>query len=114
MEQNLRLEWKLKELGGRKWLYARTYYIEEEFWSLYDREWYDALRVKYNATSLPSVYDKVRVDVEAEKKSVNASWGLWLLTFWPLGGLRGLCHAIVSGEYLFAKKSTWQSVEAKE
>ena len=114
VEQNRRLESKLKELGGMKWLYAQTYYTEEEFWGIYDRKWYDTLRVKYNATSLPSVYDKVKVDVEAEKKAVEGSWRLWLLTFWPLGGLWGLYKAIVSGEYLLAKKSTWQSIEAED
>lgn len=114
VEQNRKLESKLKELGGMKWLYAQTYYTEEEFWSIYDRKWYDALRAKYNATSLPSVYDKVKVDVRAEKKAVQDSWRLWLLTFWPLSGLRGIYKAIGSGEYLLAKKSTWQSIEAKE
>ena len=114
VRQNRKLEHRLQELGGMKWLYAQTYYTKEEFWSIYDRKWYDALRAKYNATSLPSVYDKVKVDVEGEKKAVEGSWGLWLLTFWPLSGLWGLYKAIVSGEYLLARKSTWQSIEPKK
>ena len=114
VEQNRKLEQKLNELGGVKWLYAQTCYTEEEFWVVYDRKWYDALRATYNATSLPRVCEKVKVDVEAEKAAVRDSWGLWLLTFRPLGGLWGLYQAIVSGEYLLAKKSTWQSIEAKE
>jgi Delta24-sterol reductase len=56
---NRALEAKLTELGGRKWLYAYAYYSEEEFWRLYDRKWYGALRKKYHAETLPTVYDKV-------------------------------------------------------
>lgn len=114
VRQNRDLERQLKHLGGMKWLYAHTYYTEDEFWSIYNRSWYDALRAKYNATSLPSVYDKVRVDVEAEKSAVRGSWRLWLLSFWPLSGLWGLYKAVGSGEYLLAKKFTWQSIEAVE
>lgn len=35
--KNRALEKKLDELGGRKWLYAQTYYTKEEFWKVYDR-----------------------------------------------------------------------------
>jgi delta24-sterol reductase len=76
-EANGQLEHKLQELGGMKWLYAKTYYTEKEFWSIYDRKWYDALRQKYHATSLPSVFDKVKLDVEAEKGKLNGSWKWW-------------------------------------
>ncbi len=35
---------------------------ENEFWNIYDKQWYDALRTKYHAAYLPGVYDKVRFD----------------------------------------------------
>ncbi|CAI4212830.1 unnamed protein product [Parascedosporium putredinis] len=41
---NRLLEAKLAELGGRKCLYAQTYYTEDEFWANYDRAAYEALR----------------------------------------------------------------------
>jgi len=71
IEANRKLEAKLKEFGGMKWFYAQTYYTESEFWEVYDmaranappgdtKKWYEALREKYHATSLPSVYDKIK------------------------------------------------------
>jgi len=98
VDANRKLEHKVRELSGMKWLYARAYYTEEEFWDIYDRKWYDALRAKYDATSLPTVYDKVKVDVGAEKRAVSGSWGIWLLS-----GLWGVLQAAVGGDYLLAK-----------
>ena len=106
---NRDLEQKLRELGGMKWLYAQTYYNEEEFWTLYDRNWYDALRRKYSATSLPSVYEKVKVDVEAEKEAI-ATLGSSLQNTWPFSGLYGIKKAIDSGQYLQARTSPWRSM----
>jgi delta24-sterol reductase len=60
---NRAFEKKVHELGGQKWLYAHTYYSEEEFDEIYNRSEYDALREKYRATYLPTIYDKVKVDV---------------------------------------------------
>ena len=111
---NRQLERKLRELGGMKWLYAQTYFSENEFWDIYDRKWYDNLRAKYNATSLPSVYDKVKSDVEAETKAVKSSWLLWFLSFWPISGLWGLWKAKASRQYLLAEKSNWKSIEEKD
>lgn len=105
---NRQLEYKLHELGGTKWLYAHTYYTETEFWAIYDRKWYDALRAKYDATSLPSIWEKVKVKVEPP------SWPSKLLEFWPIGGVWGMCQAIRSGAYLLAKRSRWESIEEKD
>jgi delta24-sterol reductase len=58
--KNRALEQKVKELGGLKWLYAHSYYTEDEFWDIYDKEEYDAVRSKYHAETLPSVYQKVK------------------------------------------------------
>lgn len=58
---NKDFEHVINRLGGRKWLYAHTYYLLEEFWSIYNKNWYDNLRTAYKAGTLPSVYDKVHV-----------------------------------------------------
>lgn len=41
-----KLEHKVKALGGRKVLYSRSYYSEDEFWSIYSRPDYERLRQK--------------------------------------------------------------------
>ncbi len=105
---NRQLERRLGEFGGMKWLYAHTYYEEDEFWKMFDREWYEELRRKYHATTLPSVYDKVKVDVEADRKELRDSWVRWLISLWPLGGLWGICKAIQSGDYLDARIAAWK------
>jgi Delta24-sterol reductase len=106
---NREIEEKVHEFKGKKWLYAHTYYTEEEFWNLYDRKEYDALRVKYHAGYLPSVYDKVKIDLTTEIRSINESWMayLWSLVWniWPLGALYGLFHAAFGRDYLLPRKS---------
>lgn len=76
---NRRLEHTLTEMGGRKWLYAYAFYTEQEFWELYPRDWYDALRRKYHAEGLPTVYDKVcrhrRMPVMARRGVLTALLG---------------------------------------
>ncbi|KAL8974913.1 MAG: hypothetical protein Q9197_000853 [Variospora fuerteventurae] len=89
VELNRDLEEKLTALGGGKALYAHTFYTEDEFWRIYDREWYDALRGKYGATSLPSVYDKVKGSIDANKSMRNR-----VLELRPLGGAYGVLKAI--------------------
>lgn len=61
VEVNRQIEQKTNELGGKKWFYAHNYYTEEEFWKVYDRKWYDALRDKYHATTLPDIFNRTRV-----------------------------------------------------
>ncbi|KAF2097772.1 putative 24-dehydrocholesterol reductase precursor [Rhizodiscina lignyota] len=111
---NREIEGKVHELRGLKALYAHTYYTQDEFWSVYDKEGYDALRVKYQATGLPSVYDKVKVVVaedKAEWKS-DATFPMNLISmfkalFWnagPFSGLYGVWRTIVSREYLLKDK----------
>ena len=114
MRLNRDLEAKLRHLGGMKWLYANTYYTASEFWTIYDRIWYGALRTKYDATSLPSVYDKVRTDVDVQEKAVRTSWSSWLMSKWPISGLWGLWKAATSGQHLLAKKERWKSIEEKD
>ncbi|KAK6225689.1 FAD binding domain-containing protein [Colletotrichum tabaci] len=92
VRQNRDLEAKLAELGGRKVLYSHAYYTEKEFWDVYDREWYTALRERYGATSLPTVFDKVTVDVgrERERESLRDR----VAVSWPFAGLIGVWSAI--------------------
>ena len=113
---NRDLEFKLRELGGMKWLYAHTYYTEKEFWEVYDCSWYDALREKYDATSLPSVYDKVKVDLEAERRADARvpSWWRWLVYRWPLEGVWGIYKSIQSRDFLLNRNSIWRSIGARE
>jgi Delta24-sterol reductase len=109
LRKNRDLEHKLQELGGMKWLYAHTYYTKEEFWKIYDKEWYDSLREKYGATSLPSVYEKVKVNPEAERVVSSPSFGDSILSTWPISGFYGIKKAIDSGSYLQARSSAWKS-----
>ncbi|KAK0713624.1 hypothetical protein B0T26DRAFT_742216 [Lasiosphaeria miniovina] len=105
VRQNRALEAKLTRLGGRKVLYAHTYYSEDEFWALYDRAWYDGLRAKYQATTLPSIYDKVHVDVaglmarRGQGGRRSAAWVRQLADVWPVPGLAGIFRAIRSRDY---------------
>ena len=109
IRKNRALERKLQELGGMKWLYAHTYYGEDEFWSQFDRPWYEALRAKYKAHGLPSVYEKVKVDVgNDEKKVAELSLAERMRTMWPFGGFYGIWMAIKSKSYVAARKSSWK------
>ncbi|KAG5748409.1 hypothetical protein H9Q70_008910 [Fusarium xylarioides] len=106
--KNQVLESKLVELGGRKWLYAHTYYTEEQFWELYDRSWYERLRERYFATTLPTIYDKVkRSDPDADSKD-DKRWGLGaLLNKWPIGGIYGMILAFYSGDISLHRRARW-------
>jgi FAD/FMN-containing dehydrogenase len=75
---NKKLEAKVRQLGGKKWLYAYAYYSEKQFWELYDKPAYDALRKKYHAATLPSVYEKTH-----NKKR------------YPISAKRGIRHALL-------------------
>ncbi|KAE8442634.1 hypothetical protein EG329_002991 [Mollisiaceae sp. DMI_Dod_QoI] len=109
--QNRRLESKLTELGGRKVLYSHTYYTEDEFWSLYDKKWYDELRERYSASNLLTVYDKVKIDV-AKYKQASVSWRQRLATMWPFAGLWGIWKAIGSKDYLLHRNAAWRYRES--
>ncbi|KAG0648456.1 3-beta-hydroxysterol Delta-24-reductase [Hyphodiscus hymeniophilus] len=105
--KNRDLERKLKELGGMKWLYAHTYYDEGQFWEMFDRKWYDDLRQKYGATSLPSVYEKVRINVETEERKNRSLSEAWK-RIWPLAGMYGIWKAIRSKTHLEARNAAWR------
>ncbi|TGO53906.1 hypothetical protein BOTNAR_0283g00040 [Botryotinia narcissicola] len=110
VKANISLEKKLKELGGMKWLYAQTYYNEEQFWEMYDRKWYDGLREKYGATTLPSVYEKVKAAPKTEvAKTLSISEKI--LKGWPISGFHGIYKAIQSKTYLAARASAWKTLD---
>lgn len=96
---NRSLERKVRELGGVKWLYGLAYYTEAEFWSIYDRDWYQALRKKYHAETLPSIYDKVKTDPSKDPKK-GIIWSIW-----PLTGLYGVAKCVLGKDYLLAAGS---------
>lgn len=111
---NRRLEAKLRELHGMKWLYADTFYTEDEFWAIYDRPEYDALRQKYSAAYLPDVLHKVRTVVEerAQLQPCKKSLGSYsphkmlqeidLWNRWPLVGITAVLSSLRGVEYLKA------------
>lgn len=82
---NMDLENKLFELSGGKALYAHTFYTEDEFWRVYNRNRYDALRKKYGATTLPSAYDKVK-----RPSDVGLGFRDRVLDVRPIGGVYGV------------------------
>ncbi|KAK7408594.1 hypothetical protein QQX98_009242 [Neonectria punicea] len=102
INHNRALEQKVEECGGKKWLYAQAYYTEDEFWRHYDRTSYDALRSKYSAGYLLSVYDKVKVDMDAGGEEAMLKT---VRTDWPMQGLKGAYKAVIGGDYLLQKKS---------
>jgi hypothetical protein len=105
VSKNRELERKVRELGGMKWLYAHTYYPQDEFWPMYGgRAWYDSLREKYKATTLPSVWDKVHVDPEAASTEKRH----WLTRQWPLGGFYGIYKSIQSNDYMLHRHAKWK------
>lgn len=111
LAKNRALEEKLVELGGRKWLYAHTYYTEERFWGLYDRSWYQSLRERYFATTLPTVYDKVKKASSTSKERDETGWNVKsLLQAWPLGGLYGMFLAFYSGDIRLHRRAKWRYV----
>lgn len=56
---NRLVERKVRELGGIKSLYSDSYFPENEFWSIYDKTAYDALKAKYDPNSVfKNLYEK--------------------------------------------------------
>ncbi|KAI0435874.1 FAD-binding domain-containing protein [Xylaria telfairii] len=108
VRQNRDLERILRELGGRKVLYAHTYYTEDEFWNLYDRKWYNDLRTKYCAESLPTIHDKINVDYR--KHGPDSTWSSWFKSCWPISGILGIIAAIRSKDYLLDRNAPWKKV----
>jgi FAD/FMN-containing dehydrogenase len=45
---NRKIERKVRELGGIKSLYSESFYPEDEFWKIYNKPAYEALKTKYD------------------------------------------------------------------
>ncbi len=57
--RNRLIERKVTELNGQKSLYSDSYYTKDEFWSIFDRAAYSALKARYDpAGTLPDLYNK--------------------------------------------------------
>jgi len=57
--RNRLIERKVTELNGLKSLYSDSYYTKDEFWSVFDRAAYSALKARYDpAGALPDLYNK--------------------------------------------------------
>lgn len=113
VDANRHLEALVREHKGVKWLYAQMFYTESEFWDIYDKQSYVALREKYSATKcLPDVYEKVRIkeakrelteddiDRTQEKKGGLTKLKEKLVTVWVFPGLYGLYKAHQGGDYM--------------
>lgn len=75
VQLNRDFEQKASALGGRKMLYAHSYYPLEKFWEIYDLIWYNSLREKYQANdTFPTVYEKTKV---SEKYRPSVWGGIW-------------------------------------
>jgi FAD/FMN-containing dehydrogenase len=56
---NRKIERKVVELGGVKSLYSDSYYPEDEFWRLYNKPAYDALKARYDPRGkFKNLYEK--------------------------------------------------------
>jgi FAD/FMN-containing dehydrogenase len=56
---NRLVEAKVSALHGKKGLYSDSYYTPEEFWNIYDKHAYDALKQKYDpGKKLKDLYEK--------------------------------------------------------
>lgn len=56
---NRLIEQKVTALGGMKSLYSSAYYSESEFWAIYDKDAYDALKRRYDPTGrFGNLYEK--------------------------------------------------------
>lgn len=108
---NRAIEAKVSAMQGVKWPYSQYFYTEDEFWRMYDRESYVALREKYHATGLPTMYDKVKPHERIRNGPPNGSRGMhgWMLRktweWWPVSALYGIAKVLLGdqGKYLIAR-----------
>ncbi|KAF2621296.1 FAD-binding domain-containing protein [Macroventuria anomochaeta] len=106
---NRELERKTRELGGLKWLYSRVFYTEDEWCELYDKEKDEALRMKFGATGLPSIWEKVRDRGKKKEEHGTGLKGLlkrMIKSSALLSGFYGIYKAVRGGDYMLKKKSS--------
>ncbi|HYQ99338.1 MAG TPA: FAD-binding protein, partial [Casimicrobiaceae bacterium] len=57
--RNRMIEARVRDMGGLKSLYSDSYYTEDEFWAIFDRDAYRALKSRYDpGGALPDLYAK--------------------------------------------------------
>ena len=67
-------------------------------------QWYDDLRRKYHGEGLPTMWDKITVDVSRERERRKNDWRTKMLAIWPMGGVYSIWKAIQSKDYLHHRK----------
>ena len=93
VDLNREVEGFVSGLGGRKMLYAQTFYTQDEFWKLFDERAYQLGRSMYDREGVfPEVVEKLlfgsdRMDAlrGAKRVSFTACWGKmlqWYLSLW--------------------------------
>ena len=92
VELNRTLEARVTALGGRKMLYAQSFYTREEFWKLFDRDAYEQARTAAHASDLfADVADKLlmrpaRLEQLRGVKAVSFAHCFWSMAEWYVGG----------------------------
>jgi delta24-sterol reductase len=85
---NREMERAASEADSRKMLYAHAYYPKEEFWKIYDHDWYRDLRKKYdNGEAFPEIWEKVFVSKRYKPRILR---GLLKANFESLRNIFGL------------------------
>ena len=108
INHNREFEDKIHALGGMKWSYAAQMYDEDRFWEQHDREWYDAARHEFGASSMPDIYDKTRVDIEAGREifgEIDKKQFSSLLGVARYAG--GMAKSIVGGAWRKERSKVW-------
>lgn len=78
---NREFEKYCNKINARKMLYAHSYYTEEEFWEIYDKDWYEYLRTKYKAKEVfPDIWDKVHVSEKYKETKAKGILKVFLET----------------------------------
>lgn len=101
---NCSLEGRVSELGGRKMLYAQSFYTEPEFWALFDRAAYERNRERYGGASVfPDVATKLLLPAGKRESyggvrevSFGACWRpmlRWYLSLWAEAVVPRALHA---------------------
>ncbi|KAF1842270.1 FAD binding domain-containing protein [Cucurbitaria berberidis CBS 394.84] len=102
---NREIEAKMRELGGLKWLYSRVFYTEDEWWQVYDKQKYEELRKKFKASSLPTIWDKVKDRGRKEDFGTGLKGLLKRIVKGNslLSGFYGIYKAVRGGDYMLKK-----------
>ncbi|OQO12182.1 hypothetical protein B0A48_02823 [Cryoendolithus antarcticus] len=108
VQLNRAIERKTTELGGLKCFYAQGFFTEEEFWGVYDRSWYEAVRRKYGAEGLKGVWEKLNAAVVAWRPWSEMTWReRWrkrVTGLWPLKGVWGALSVLIGRDGLLRGK----------